>query len=170
MVRLLEPSDNTPVRIRALDVARKFIGVRENPAGSNWGFWVGKFLREGAGLNFAAPWCAAFVCYCYKTAGHPLTFPHRASVGYFEAWMRKQGQIVKRPYRGDIVCYNFDSDSWPDHIGIVERVLAVRWRGGEFAGWIQVIEGNTGIGNDANGGRVMRRYRWANRCSFGRIK
>lgn len=167
--RLVEPSDRMPLRILALDVARKFLGTRENPAGSNNGFWVGKFLREGAGINPPAPWCAAFVCYCYRTAGEALTFPNRASVGFFQQWMEREGITVNRPFRGDIVCYNFTSDSWPDHIGIVERVLALRWSGGRFVGYIQVIEGNTAPGNDANGGRVMRRYRWANRCQFGRI-
>lgn len=160
---------DAPVRIRALDVARRFIGVRENPPNSNWGFWVAKFLAA-AGWHSPAPWCAAFVCYCHKVAGKPLTFPNRASVGFFEDWLENQGAIVARPLRGDIVCYNFTSDNWPDHIGIVEKVLAVRWRGKTFVGWIQVIEGNTAVGNDANGGKVMRRRRWANRCRFGRIQ
>jgi hypothetical protein len=156
-------------RSKALEVAQRFIGVRENPAGSNNGFWVGKFLREGGGIEPPAPWCAAFVCYCYKVAGRPLTFPNRASVGFFRAWMEKNGYLVDRPLKGDIVCYNFDSDDWPDHIGIVERVLALRWRDRLFVGWIQVVEGNTSLTNQADGGRVMRRRRWANRCVFGRI-
>lgn len=155
-------------RLKALDVAKRFVGVRENPPGSNWGFWVSKFLAS-AGWSKPAPWCAAFVCYCYEVAGHKLTFPNRASVGFFEAWLKENGYLVQRPLKGDVVCYNFSSDDWPDHIGIVERVLAVRWRGGKFVGWIQVIEGNTSLTNQADGGRVMRRRRWANRCSFGRI-
>lgn len=165
---MLQLSDNAPVRFKALDTAIKFIGVRENPPNSNWGFWVSNFLAA-AGLSKPAPWCAAFVCYCYKVAGYPLTFPNRASVGFFEDWMEQRGEIVSRPLKGDIICYNFTSDNWPDHIGIVERVLALRWRGIEFVGWIQIIEGNTSLSNDANGGQVMRRRRWANRCVFGRI-
>lgn len=155
-------------RMKALEVAQRFVGVRENPPGSNWGFWVGKFLGS-AGWTKPAPWCAAFVCYCYEVAGRPLTFPNRASVGFFENWLDKHGYIVDRPLKGDVVCYRFDSDNWPDHIGIVERVLAIRWRDRKFVGWIQVIEGNTSLTNQADGGRVMRRRRWANRCVFGRI-
>ena len=156
------------LRHDALEVARKFVGTRENPPGSNWGFWVSKFLAS-AGIKTPAPWCAAFVCYCYKVAGRPLTFPNRASVGYFQQWLEKNGYIVKRPLSGDVVCYNFDSDDWPDHMGIVDRVLAIRWKDGKFIGWIQVIEGNTSLTNQADGGRVMVRRRWANRCKFGRI-
>ena len=33
------------------------------------------------------PWCAAFVCWCYKQSGKPLPYP-TASVGAMEAWGR----------------------------------------------------------------------------------
>lgn len=159
----------SPVRLKALDIAIKFIGVRENPPNSNWGFWVKKFLAA-SGISFPAPWCAAFVCYCYEVAGYALTFPNRASVGFFEAWLKKNDFApIARPLKGDIVCYNFTSDDWPDHMGIVEKVLALRWKDKKFVGWIQIIEGNTSLTNQADGGRVMRRRRWANRCVFGRI-
>jgi len=157
------------IRHRALAVAVSFIGTREDPAGSNSGVWVNRFLKEGAGLGPGYPWCAAFLCYCFQKAGYPITFTNRASVGYWDKWIKEYGYLVSRPLKGDVVCYRFDSDDWPDHIGIVERVLAVRWRGKTFVGWIQVIEGNTSLANQADGGRVMRRRRWANRCSFGRV-
>lgn len=162
-----------PARILALETARTQLGVKENPAGSNWSPVIRHYL-ESAGLYYpkppGAPWCAAFVCWCYEKAGKKLTFPNRASVGYFEKWAEAHGLIVDRPFRGDVVCYRFDGDDWPDHIGIVEKVLALRWQGKTFAGLIQTIEGNTSAGNDANGGQVQRRYRWAHRCKFARIR
>ena len=92
-----------------------------------------------------------------------------ASVGQFLNWAGGVGDIVTRPFRGDLVCYRWDADNWPDHIGFVERVLALRWKGKAFVGWVSVIEGNTSLTSNDNGGKVMRRRRWVNRCSFVRI-
>lgn len=156
------------LRHRALDWARSQIGVTEDPPNSNWGPQVKKYLAS-AGWRSPAPWCAAFVCWCYGKAGRKLTFPNRASVGFFLDWARKNGREVARPMAGDLVCYRFDSDDWPDHIGFVEKVRIVRWLGGKFAGYVVTIEGNTSFGNDANGGKVMRRRRWHSRCSYVRI-
>ena len=50
----------------------------------------------------------------------------------------------------------------PDHIGIVEEYLG----GGKF----NAIEGNTSVGNDSNGGEVMRRLRYISQVDgFGRL-
>ena len=75
-------------------------------------------------------------------------------------WAANVGKLVDRPMRGDLVCYRFDADNWPDHVGIIDRVLVVRWSGGQFVGLARTIEGNTSAGNDANGGQVQIRYRW----------
>jgi hypothetical protein len=39
------------------------------------------------------------------------------------------------PQRGDLVCFEWEKDSWPDHIGIVEHVLD--------GDTISTIEGNS---------------------------
>lgn len=143
--------------------------VKEQPPGSNWGPRVAQYLHS-AGWSSPAPWCMAFMHWCFRQAGKVLIYPYPASVGFFENWANKNGYLVNRPLRGDLVCYRFDADNWPDHVGIVSRVLAVRWRGGRFVGWVKTVEGNTSYGNDANGGRVMYRYRWMNaRTRFVRI-
>ena len=51
---------------------------------------------------------------------------------------------------GDIIFYNFHGKAAAEHVGICESA------GGSS---IVTIEGNTGVGNDANGGAVMRRTR-----------
>ena len=51
---------------------------------------------------------------------------------------------------GDIVIYDWGRDGVPDHCGIIETV------GGSS---VVAIEGNTAVGNDSNGGEVMRRTR-----------
>lgn len=158
-------------RLRALDHARQYIGVKEDPPGSNDGPEIRKWLKD-AGINQPAPWCMAFLRAMFKKAGVKLG--GGASVGFFEEWAVQNGElIVRRPFAGDVVCYRFDADNWPDHVGIVEKVLALRWRGKEFAGWVQTIEGNTSsgvFGSQANGGGVYRRRRWISRCKFVRVK
>lgn len=81
--------------------------------------------------------------------------PGGASVGNFEQWAVSTGLLIWRPFRADLVCYEWEADDWPDHIGFVERVLALRWAGGRFTGWIRTIEGNA---DDA----VRRKWRWVN--------
>ena len=154
------------IREKALRIAIGELGVKEHPPGSNTGPRVREYQAATSLGGTGWPWCMAFVCWCYKQAGHVLPYP-TASVGLFVGWATKVGEVVTRPYRGDIVCYRFDADNWPDHTGIVERVLGLP-RGGK-AWYIKTIEGNTSAGNDANGGQVQRRWRYAPRCTFVRI-
>ena len=159
------PTVPKPLRIRALEIAEKEVGVREEPLGSNWGPRVSDYL-EAAGWLKPAPWCMAFVVWAYRKAGRPLTHPGQASVGFFENWAKQHGYLVERPerpYRGDLVCLRWDSDDWPDHVAFVERVLALRFRGGHFVGLVRTVEGNS---ND----RVEKRLRWIGASArFARI-
>jgi len=156
------------VRLRA----RTYEGVKEHPPGSNRGKHIDRWCRWAAGVTGYA-WCAAFVCGMVREAcGLIVPEPRRASVGFLEAWAKRIGKLLKpgvRPIPGDLVCYRFDPDDWPDHVGIVDKVLAVRWRKGAFLGAIRTIEGNTSGSDDANGGQVQIRFRSALRCSFIRL-
>jgi len=143
----------------ALRRAARHVGVKEDPPNSNSGPLIRKWLKR-AGITTPAPWCMAFLYSMLCEVGVELDYPNKASVGFFEEWARKNGRIVDVPQRGDLVCYRFDADNWPDHVGIVEKV------GGSY---IYTIEGNTSLGDDANGGMVMRRRRLISRCSFVRI-
>lgn len=156
------------IGLKAIPVALKEVGVKEIPAGSNWGPRVSQYLRA-AGINFPAPWCAAFVTWVLKRIGYTVTTPGPASVESWVVWAQKHGKIVERPFRGDIVCYDWDSNNWYDHIGFVVRVLALRWRGKVFAGYVRTVEGNTAFGNDSNGGQVQIRYRWIKSARFLRL-
>jgi hypothetical protein len=152
----------------ALEKARTYLGVREDPPNSNRGKHIDRW-NTMAGVPLGTPWCSSFACGMFEEVGKKITYPRRASVGFLEAWAKDGGLLVTRPLRGDLITYRFDADDWPDHIGIVERVLALRWQDRLFAGWVQTIEGNTSLGDDANGGQVQRRRRWAPRCKFIRI-
>lgn len=146
-------------RAQALANAKRHLGVRESPPNSNRGPEVTKWLRR-AGINTPAPWCMAFIWCMFDDAGLRLEYPNKASVGFFEDWGRKNGYLVTDPRPGDVVCYRFDRDNWPDHVGIIDKV---------YPTYLDVIEGNTAVGNDANGGMVMRRRRNKTRCKFVRV-
>jgi len=138
---------------RALAEALRHVGVRESPPGSNrtmFGRWFGV---DGV------PWCAIFASYCFDVgAGVVLCRGwHAAGTGprgvayvpTLAAWLRAKGLAVEEPRPGDLVIFDWDGGV-PDHVGIVIRADA--------AG-LTTVEGNTAVGNDSDGGEVMRRHR-----------
>lgn len=159
------PAPASPGR-RALAEARRWIGTSEEPAGSNrtrFGVWFG---LDGV------PWCNIFVSYCFAVgAGYTLAAGFHgagcsrrgcAYVPTTEAWLRTSGMWIGRvaPSPGDLAIYNWDGGP-PDHIGIVESA---------GASGFTAIEGNTAVGDDCNGGEVMRRERTlADVDGFGRV-
>lgn len=82
-------------------------------------------------------WCNSFVVWCYQQARRELTETARsAGVQLTAALADKAGLVVKRPARGDIVCFQFPPiDPTLDHIGFVLEVLS--------DGSIRTLEGNT---------------------------
>jgi hypothetical protein len=154
---------------KALAEAINHLGTKESPAGSNrtaFGRWYGV---DGV------PWCNIFVSYCFsKGAGYTICKGYAgagvnakgcAYVPTTEAWLRAAGYWVGRttPRAGDIAIFNWDGTGVPEHIGIVEKSLG----NGQF----QTVEGNTAVGNDSNGGQVMRRIRTINQVDgFGRVR
>jgi hypothetical protein len=164
------PTEQAPARsvgAKALAEAIAHLGEKEKPAGSNrtpFGKWFGVD---------AVPWCNIFVSYCFSIGAgttiaqgfHGAGCAARgcAYVPTTEAWLRATGQWIGpgEPGPGDIVIYNWDN-GLPDHVGIVETYLG----GGKFT----AIEGNTAVGNDSNGGEVMRRLRYLSQVDgFGRV-
>ena len=130
-----------------LDIARAELGYKEHPAGSNrtkYGAWFG---LDGQ------PWCMMFVQWVFARAGAADLLPVRtASCGALMRSAQAAGLWVTGDYRpGDIAIFDFPGNRVvTDHTGIIDTVTA--------AGVLS-IEGNTAIGNDSNGGEVMRRSR-----------
>ena len=155
-------------RLLAITQAAKYIGVKEQPPYSNRGPLIDQWQRNTNGI-VGYPWCAAFLYCMFLGAGIDL----RSKMGLMGPsfvqnwvnWAKQRGYVVRRPFRGDVVCFDWNEDQTRDHIGIVERVLALRWSGGVFVGLVRTIEGNTGAGNDSNGGQVQRRWRWVNKST-----
>ena len=130
-----------------LAVARKELGVKESPAGSNrtkYGTWYG---LDGQ------PWCMMFIQWVFAQAGVELPVK-TASCGAFMRAAQAAGRWVTSNYQpGDVVIYDFPGGGATDHCGIVVTALTTG---------VRAIEGNTAVGNDSNGGEVMERTRPAN--------
>lgn len=152
---------------KALAEARRHLGVRESPAGSNrtlFGRWFGV---DGV------PWCAIFASYCYERGAGIVLCRGWHGAGVYakgvtyvptlEAWLRASGcwlDADEIPRAGDLAVFDWNGGA-PDHVGLVEHPLG--------RGRIATVEGNTGVGNDTNGGAVMRRERsFAQIVGFGR--
>ena len=60
--------------------------------------------------------------------------------------------------KGDIVLFDFNNNGTSDHIGIVVSVNS--------DGSITTVEGNTGSGNNTNGGQVQKRTRYKSQVNY----
>ena len=133
---------------KIIETALAEIGVKESPANSN----RQKYGKE-YGVNGTA-WCCQFVWWVFKHAGAAALFYGGKKTAYCPTLMqyyKDKGQIVKKDFKpGDIIFFDFNGNGQPDHVGIVERVVGNS---------VYTIEGNTAVGNDTNGGQVMRRTR-----------
>lgn len=157
------------IRVAALNRAAGFakLGITEQPAYSNRGHYVDQWNTD-AGVPLGSPYCCSFVHSCFKR-GPGYELGGGGSVSQLLAWARPRGYLVKRPRRGDLACFDFHEGDkygpYGDHVGFVERTLALRWKGDTFVGWIQTCEANTSRqgdfgGSQSNGGGVFRRRRW----------
>ena len=92
-----------------------------------------------------------FIQWVFAQAGVPLPVK-TASCGAFMRAAQAHGMWVTSNYQpGDIVIMDFPGNkAKTDHCGIVVTALT---------DGVRTIEGNTGVGNDSNGGAVMERTR-----------
>jgi Type VI secretion system/phage-baseplate injector OB domain len=112
------------------------------PAGQNSGPQVEHLYQRSTSLNGSGwSWCAAFICYLFKTVSsqgvqHSFKLPNTASAYDFRNWARNNASFVdvfEAPFSsilpGDIIIFNFS------HIGISVGSL----KGDR----VDTIEGNT---------------------------
>lgn len=137
-----------------LEIARGELGTKESPAGSNQVKYAAWYGLPGQ------PWCVMFVMWVFAQAG--VSLPTRtASCTLLMNAAKAAGSWVTSGYRpGDVVIYNWGSDTVPDHCGIVSAVLS---------GGVRAIEGNTAVGNDSDGGEVLERTR-TNKQILGAVR
>lgn len=136
-----------------LTIATKQVGIKEDPPNSNnvlYNTWY--YKRPVSGKEY--PWCMVFCQWCFDQA--KIKTPVRtASCSAMLDWSKRTNSYVNRNHlkAGDLVLFNFTDPSSTlssTHCGIVQSVDGIK---------MKVIEGNTGVGNDTNGGMVMIRDR-----------
>lgn len=136
-----------------LSVARKEVGIKESPFGSNcvkYNTWYyGRKVKDTASNKY--PWCMVFCQWC--AAQVHLSVMRTAGCTVLRDWAMQRGEWVTSDYLpGDWVMFDFDGkmNGETEHVGFLEEVKG---------SILVTIEGNTGSGNDANGGQVQRRNR-----------
>lgn len=65
---------------KAVAFGKKFVGVHEDPAGSNWGGMVETFIRF-TGYTFSVFWCGCYACYVVVKGGG-ARIPTRIRLAY----------------------------------------------------------------------------------------
>lgn len=140
---------------QVMDVALRYLGVKEYPPGSN----KVKFNTDyyGSAVSGSAyPWCCTFIWDVFRMAGAPQLFYDGKKTAYcptVASWGRSAGLTVpiNSGRYGDLALFDWNHDGVADHIALIE--------GMKDNGSYLTIEGNTAVGNDSNGGEVMRRVR-----------
>lgn len=145
-------------RSKAIEVAKKYLGVTENPPNSNnVKFNTSFYGKEVSGSAY--PWCCTFIWYIHKEAG--IEIKKTASCMELGNWFKSLGRFkTANPEVGDIVFFKYSTNTrWTNHVGLVEKV--------NNDGSITTIEGNTSTKSNDNGGAVMRRTRKINSSVVG---
>jgi hypothetical protein len=121
---------------KMVSIARRELGVAENPPGSNESARIAHYREATAGAPGPGPWCAYFVSWVANEAGVPLGEEGQGfgSVDSVWAWAESAGRGIpaqggEGPRPGDLIV-------WDEHIGLVEKLLP--------GGRVQTIEGNSG--------------------------
>lgn len=137
-----------------MEVAQKYLGTKENPAGSNNViFNTNYYNRAVSGDDY--PWCCAFVWDIFRMANASDLFYDGKKTAYcptYESWAISKGLSVGKDngQYGDVATMDFGKGR-ASHIGFILAKLS--------DGTYQTIEGNTSVTSNDNGGAVMVRVR-----------
>lgn len=154
---------------KIIEVALAEVGTKESPMNSNnvkYNTWFyGRDVNDGDKPGSFYPWCGVFISWVYYMAGFPLgTIDYLrgfASCPFALSHITKWGKFIdwKDAQPGDIVFMDWQGDGKYDHVTLFLSH-------NEVASMFNSIEGNTSLGNDSNGGEVMKRQR---RKSMGKV-
>jgi hypothetical protein len=134
-----------PAKVRALDLAITFIGIHENPPGSNeqeFGAWYGEN---------GVPWCAIFVSYCISHISVTWKYAYVPLIAALAESGQAYMSITNSPEPGDLVTYNFPGEGPNCHIEFFETALD--------SSTFSAVGGNTGPVDLNDGGEVARSVR-----------
>lgn len=136
-----------------IEKAKSYVGMTELPPNSNNVIFNTHYYGKAvSGSSY--PWCAVFLWDVFRLVGASELFYGGKKCAYTPTlanYYKNNGQWYSTPEVGDLVFYQFSGSNRINHVGIVVEVIS-RTK-------IKTIEGNTGSGNDANGGAVMLRDR-----------
>lgn len=137
-----------------MEKAISYLGTKENPPDSN----SIVFNRDYYGYDKRVPWCVTYVWDIYRMCdASSLFYDGEKTAGCCQVleWGRDAGLEVSKydGKYGDLILFDWDNTgNWDaDHIGFIY----CRNSDGTYT----TVEGNTAIGNDSNGGEVMKRIR-----------
>jgi hypothetical protein len=156
------PPRRATTREQALDGAIKWLGTKEQPAGSNH-----TMFGEYYGMD-RQPWCAMFATFCFEVeAGGSPSFVRGSKYAYVpyivsDAGAARNGlTITSSPKPGDLCCFDWGRDGTFDHVGLFENGTPTAFTS---------VEGNTSAegaaGSQSNGGEVCRRNRGSGAASI----
>ena len=166
----LKAAKAVPPGFKKLREAVKHLGLSEDPPNSNNVLFSSWYGLIGA-------WCAMFVTYCGCKAGmKAYARKNRWAYVPFMVDDARSGRfhytLTTAPVTGDDVAFDWPpKNGVPDHVGIyaseadLEKLApaALRAARRQFGplgrGDFWSVEGNTGVGNDSNGGSCMIRKR-----------
>ena len=116
--------------------SKKLISVATAQLGTSGGqpYW------SWYGFGSRVEWCACFVSWCANECGYIDTgiIPKFASCDVGMTWFKDHNRWQTNTYTprdGDIIFFDWDSDGYANHVGIVEKVEN---------GKVHTIEGNSG--------------------------
>lgn len=134
---------------KALEIAQGEIGKCEIPKGSNSGPDVDKYLAS-VDIHTPAPWCMAFVYWCFVRAcvalgvNNPLLKTGSCAAQYNS----RARYLVSSPQPGDIGFLDFGNGKW--HVFFIETVEH---------DVVHTIDGNTNQDGSRDGYEVERKIR-----------
>ena len=141
-----------------IEKALSFVGVKENPAGSNNVIFNTDYYGHPVSGG-AYPWCVTYGWDIFRMCGASDLFYNgqkTASCITVRKWARDEKLTVDKAAgrMGDIVLFDWNGNDIPDHFGFIVAKNA--------NGSYETVEGNTSKTSNDNGGSVMRRTRYLN--------
>lgn len=145
---LQQSRKNIPVSV--VDVYLSQIGVREK-TGHNDGKDIEKYLRS-VGLGKGYAWCAAYVRWCFDSAGVRTTINGAAASAHNSkdlVWFHKTQ--LKIPQPGDVFTLWYNALNRIGHTGFYHRTIN--------STVYESVEGNTNEAGSREGDGVYKKYR-----------
>lgn len=150
-----------PIQEQLIAIFRNYVGIKEEPLGSNNGPMVDKFNSScGFSRSDHAPWCASVAHYGYLQVG--LQRPG----AYSPSWFTKARAIARdKVVPADVALVWFASKGRYAHtIACIEKVTFSAGRVVQ----VTTLEGNTNAQGSREGDQFARRIRAADTVQFVR--